>query len=135
MLKAESITGLLISSPFFLFVLLAGIQRNKKIFWVNLSLIGSSILLFFTLQSFFFIAMRYLLDLIPTLALITIIGFWNGLDFIKNKSSYCLISFILLTYTIATSLIVSISGNLEIFKIVNPEFIKQMTIILNNFLR
>ncbi|MBL8050974.1 MAG: hypothetical protein JNM46_07105, partial [Anaerolineales bacterium] len=66
LLKAEEITGLLISSPFLLFIFFAKTQSDKKNYWVNLSLVGSSILLFITLQAFFFTAMRYLLDLIPT---------------------------------------------------------------------
>lgn len=135
LLKAESITGLLISSPFILFVFLAGIQKDKKIFWVNLSLIGSVFFLFFTLLSFFFIAMRYLLDFIPVLTLLSIIGFWNGFDLIKRKIIYFITSTVLLTYTIALSLIISISGNLEIFKIVNLDLIKNMTGFFNTLLQ
>lgn len=135
LLKAESITGLLFSSPFLLFIFLAGLQRDKKIFWINLSLIGSSILLFFILQSFFFIAMRYLLDLIPTLTLLAIIGFWNGYTLSKNKTLFFIVSSVLLSYSIAISLIISISGNLEAFKNLNPDFIRNMTGFFNSFLR
>lgn len=135
LLKAEEITGLLISSPFLLFIFFAKTQSDKKNYWVNLSLVGSSILLFITLQAFFFTAMRYLLDLIPTLTLLAIIGFWNRFDLAKNKKIFFIVSLILLSYTITLSLILSISGNLESFKILNPEFIRQMTAIFNNFLR
>lgn len=135
LLLAENITGILISSPFLLFALLAGTSRDKKLFWVTLILAGSTLALFFMLQTFFFTAMRYLLDMLPTFSLLAIIGFWNGFSLVKNKPIFFATSIILLMYTIAISLIISISGNLEIFKIVNPELIKQMTIAFNNFLK
>lgn len=135
LLKAESVTGLLISSPFLLFIFFAGIQKDKKIFWIILCVAGSSLLLFFTLQAFFFVAMRYLLDLIPTLALLAVIGFWNGYTLSKNKTIFFVLSLFLLTYTITLSLIISISGNLEAFQNLNPDFIKNMTSFFNSFLR
>ena len=136
LLKAESITGILISSPFLLFAFLAGIQIDKKLFWITLSLAGSTLLLFFTLQAFFFTAMRYLLDMIPTFSLLAIIGFWNGFSLTQNKSFFRTIfiaaSILLLMYTICISLLISLSGNLELFRIHNPELIKQMTWIFNS---
>jgi hypothetical protein len=135
LLKAESITGLLISGPFLLFAFLAGIQKDKKIFWVNLSLIGSAFFLFITLLAFFFLAMRYLLDFIPTLTLLAIIGFWNAYSLVQNKFAFFITSSILLTFTIGISLIISISGNLETFKVLNLDFIRDATGFFNQLFR
>ncbi|HNH26789.1 MAG TPA: hypothetical protein PLR93_07200, partial [Anaerolineales bacterium] len=88
-----------------------------------------------TLQAFFFVAMRYMLDVIPTLSLLVIIGFWHGFELFKNKKVYIIITTLLLIHTIACSLLISFSGNLETFKILNPELVREMTWTFNNLLK
>ncbi len=74
---------MIVGSPFIIFSLFA--RPNKNTRWIFISLAGSCILIFFTLQVFFFATMRYLLDLTPTLSLLAVIGFWQSLAFYKNR--------------------------------------------------
>lgn len=131
----ENITGILYSSPFLLLGLLSIFRTKPNLRWILLALTLTALGIFLTLQSYFFIAMRYLLDLIPTLTILAVIGFWHGFDLFKNKKIYVLIALILLTYTLSLSLLISFSGNLELFKIHNPDLVKQLTWTINTLFR
>lgn len=128
----ENITGLFVGSPFVLLALLAFVKPRHDLRWVILSITAVFISVFLTLQAFFFVAMRYMLDAVPTLTLLTVIGFWHGFELFKNKKIYIAISIILLTYTLILSLLISFSGNLESFRILNPELVQRMTWTFNS---
>lgn len=132
---SESITGILVSSPFFLFALLSLFQKRQDLRWALLALVFGTLGFFIILQTYFFIAMRYLLDMIPTLTILAIIGFWHGFDVFKNKKIYTSIAILSLSYTLALSLLISYSGNLELFKIHNPELVQQLTWTFNGFIK
>ena len=132
---SESITGIFVSSPFFLFALLSLFKKREDLRWALLALAFGALGFFIILQTYFFIAMRYLLDMIPTLTLLTIIGFWHGLDVFKNKKIYTFIAILFLSYTLVLSLLISYSGNLELFKIHNPELVQQLTWTFNGFIK
>jgi len=123
---AEGITGILVSSPFVLFALLPLYRPRREMKWHLLALGLSFFATLVTLQAFFFIAMRYLLDAIPTLTLLTVAGFWHGFKRFKNNKIHAAIGILWLAHTIIISLVISISGNLEAFKILNPDLLKQM---------
>lgn len=131
----ENITGVFVSSPFVLFALFAFIKPRRELRWATVSITLCFLGIFITLQAFFFIAMRYMLDVVPALALLTVIGFWHGFDFFKHKKIYLVISLLFLTYTIALSLLISFSGNLESFRILNPELVREMTWTFNSFFK
>ncbi|MBK9207526.1 MAG: hypothetical protein IPL71_04155 [Anaerolineales bacterium] len=133
---AESITGILIGTPF---LILAILRKKKTLFWISSSLTGSSLLIFLTTQLFFYTTMRYLLDLIPALALLSLIGLWSGFDLLKTKPaakfSFTILGFSLWAYTIAVSVLLTFSSNLPRFKTYNPELIQQLIQTFNNFLK
>ena len=131
----ENITGVFVSSPFVLLALLAFFKPRRDVRWVIASIALCFLGIFITLQAFFFVAMRYMLDVIPTLSLLVIIGFWHGFELFKNKKVYIIITTLLLIHTIACSLLISFSGNLETFKILNPELVREMTWTFNNLLK
>jgi len=131
----ENITGLFISSPFIFLALLAFIKPRREMRWTITTITFMFIAIFFILQAFFFVAMRYMLDALPTLSLLTIIGFWHGFDLFKNSKIYITITLVLLAYTLALSLLISFSGNLELFKIHNPELIQKMTWTMNSLFK
>ncbi len=131
----ENITGIFIGSPFLLLALLADIRSKQDHKWTLLALAGGFAAAFLTLQAFFFVAMRYMLDAIPTLALLAVIGFWHGFDLFKQKRIYIAATAFLWLYTIAISLLISFSGNLELFKIHNPELVQQMTWTFNTWIK
>jgi len=132
---AESITGILIGTPFLLFAVL---RKKKELFWISTSLTGSALLIFLTTQIFFYTTMRYLLDLIPALSLLALIGFWSRFDSLKTKSaakiSFTILGCGLWAYTIAVSILLTFSSNLPRFKTYNPELIQQLIQTFKNFL-
>lgn len=128
---AEEITGILVGSPFLIFLIFAGIHKQKMINWITASLAVSSLLLFLTLLIFFYLTMRYLLDLLPALSLLACIGFWQGLQLFESRQSsryfYTITSIALWAYTIFISFIICYSSNIHRIKIYNPELIQNIT--------
>ncbi|MDP1778746.1 MAG: hypothetical protein Q8K73_00580, partial [Anaerolineales bacterium] len=131
-------TGILVGSPFMIFAFFAGHNKNKNFRWILTCLVGSSLLTFFTLQIFFFTTMRYLLDLIPALSLLAVIGFWQGLTELKTRPiTWCLfatLGVVLCIYSIAISLLLPISGHLEAYRVFNPELLRKMTLTFNSLI-
>lgn len=133
---SESITGIFVSSPFLLLTLLLLIKpRRDDLHWSLLALAAAALGIFVTMQTYFFIAMRYLLDVIPTLALLAILGFWHGFDLVKPRSVYLFITIPLLIFTLTLSLLIAFSGNIELFKIHNPNLIKELTWTFNSLFK
>lgn len=132
---AEEITGVLIGSPFLIFMFLAATSRQKNIRWITASLTGSSLLLFFTLLLFFYLTMRYLLDLLPALSLLACIGFWQGFLHFQTKRTakylYTISGAAAWAYTIVISFIICYSSNLHRIRIYNPELIQKITWAFN----
>ncbi|MGA7192377.1 MAG: hypothetical protein WBW94_02020 [Anaerolineales bacterium] len=90
----EQTTGILWTSPFLLFALIALLyfikkspNQNNLLRWVNISLLGSIFLLFSTILLYFYQTMRFLDDVTPQLALLSGIGFWQGLQYIKVRQN------------------------------------------------
>ncbi len=137
LLLAESITGIFIASPFMIFAFLAGFNKNAR--WILSALMGSALLSFFTLQIFFFTAMRYLLDLIPTLTILAIVGFWQGLDLLKSRRvarfSFATFGILLSIYGFVVSFALSISAHFEQIRGANPELLKQLTWMFKGLLK
>lgn len=131
----ENITGLFIGSPFVLFALLAFVKPRRDLRWITSSIAITFLAIFITLQAFFFVAMRYMLDAVPTLTLLVVIGFWHGFELFKSNKIFIAISLLLLTYTLAISLLISFSGNLESFRILNPELVREMTWTFNSLFK
>ncbi len=139
LLLAEAITGIFTASPFMLFILLAGLNKDKNFRWILISLAGSSFLVFLTLQVFFFTTMRYLLDLVPTLSFLAVTGFWQGLAQSKTRPIarwiFSIFALALLIYTIALGLILPISGHLESYRVFNPALLEQITWRVNALIK
>lgn len=135
LLLAEGITGIFVGSPFMVFGFLAGLNKDRNFRWILICLTGSSLLTFFALQIFFFTTMRYMLDLVPALSLLAVIGFWQGFSLLKTRpiarSSLAVLGLVLCIYTIAISSVLPISGHLEAYKVFNPELLKKLTWAFN----
>jgi hypothetical protein len=125
LLYREDITGMIVASPFILFAFLA--RQNINIRWVFMSLAGSCILIFFTMQGFFFATMRYLLDLTPALSLLAVIGFWQSLVYLKNRpvarSVLSVVAISLFIYSLIMSLLLPISADIKAISTFNPELL------------
>lgn len=97
---AQAITGFLYAVPFVVFAIIPIALLMKQFFrrdrvkepaqnsnmlplnWIITSLVGSFALPFTSLLAFFWAAMRYAEDFMPALILLSIIGFWQGYQFL-----------------------------------------------------
>ena len=61
--------------------------QNNLLRWVSISLLGSAFLLFATILLYFYQTMRFLDDVVPQLALLSGIGFWQGLHYFKVRQN------------------------------------------------
>ncbi len=131
LLLAEAITGIFAASPFMAFAFLAWLNKDKTFRWILISLAGSAFLAFLTLQGFFFTTMRYLLDLTPTLSILAVTGFWQGLAQLKTRPAvrwiFSIAAIALLLYTIGMALMLPIIGHLEAYRVFNPALLEQIT--------
>jgi hypothetical protein len=102
--SAQAITGILWAAPFTIFAVVPAARLLKQLFkknkanasedpqtfslhWITLSLTGSFLLSFGCLLVFFWAAMRYAEDFMPTLTLLSIIGFWHGYHVLSQNSN------------------------------------------------
>ncbi|HSL28718.1 MAG TPA: hypothetical protein VK900_05910 [Anaerolineales bacterium] len=95
---AQAITGFLIAVPFLIFALLPVTLFAKQLRgstptergtalsfgWIMTSLLGSFLLPFLSLLAFFWAAMRYAEDFMPALLLLSIVGFWQGYEYLSR---------------------------------------------------
>jgi hypothetical protein len=102
--ETNPITGLLFASPFTIFAIvpvIAGCMKPKlniqqspisakndslnSLNWIFASLVGIFLSALVMLVVFFWAAMRYMVDFIPAITLISIIGFWRGYQLLAPK--------------------------------------------------
>lgn len=120
---SEGVSGLFIASPFLIFAFL---KKQKNIFWISVSLTGSALLLFFAAQIFFYAAMRYLLDFVPTLTLLALFGVWSRFEALNNKRFFSALALMLWAYTIVIGILLPLSSNIKRIKEFNPELLVQL---------
>jgi len=127
--SSGELTGLLFSAPFVLF---AGIplvsllsrkrdlndqvdQENDTFFfkWLLISLLGAFLFGFAPVITFFFVETRYIADFMPSLVLLSIIGFWQGCSFLSHKpvlhKLYVAVGMILMATSIVVSVLLALS--------------------------
>jgi hypothetical protein len=133
------LTGLLFSTPFVLF---AGIcitslvlkkknlmsladQTNDYLFkWLIASLLGSFVFGFVPFVSFFWVASHYQTDYVPSIVMLSIIGFWQGYGFLTHKPPirklYVGAGIILMITSIIISILLVLSAHTAQFQKFNP---------------
>ena len=98
----RSMTGILYTSPFVVFAALAVLaipfltkdvakgtapasqEDQYMLRWIILSLFGSFLIAFLLTLSYFWVEIRFLTDSLPSLILLSIIGFWLGCRFLSR---------------------------------------------------
>ena len=138
--NSEIITGLLYSVPFTLYALRPGIglfykpkqqlkgltsQRDQYLFnWLIASLIGCFIFGFLSFLAFFWAAIRYFGDFLPSLIILSIIGFWQGYRYYSTRPThriiYLVIGISLIIISIAASTLLAFSFGSPRFEEFNP---------------
>ena len=134
------LTGLIFSTPFVLF---AGIgmasivlkkiipmspagQSDDRFLFKGLmtSLLGSFVFGFAPLVSFFWVAAHYQTDYIPSVVMLSIIGFWQGYGFLTHKPTirklYVAVGMTLMITSIIVSILLVLSAHTAQFQKFDP---------------
>lgn len=131
--SAQAVTGFIWAAPFMVFAVLPAIRLLRQLFkarqenlsteepgtaflnWITSSLIGAFLVSFICLLMFFWIAMRYAEDFMPTLTVLSIVGFWHGYQASSqnpNKGKmYSAVGLILAGLSIITGTLLALSIN------------------------
>jgi hypothetical protein len=137
---SQKITGLVYTIPFLVFAIIPlatlsnyffngkAVQKSsigdepKILNWITLALIGSGLLTFSLLLSYFWAATRFLEDVMPAFLTLSMIGFWQGYQWLLNrpvgKKFYTAVGIILLAGSLLISTLVAISVNDARFEII-----------------
>jgi hypothetical protein len=95
-----------------------------------MGLIGATVLELLTVLILFYGTMRYFMDVIPTLSLLSIFGFWQGyLTIIKTPiwgKVYPAIGLLLIISSIIISILLGYSSDVTRIKTNNPALITQL---------
>jgi hypothetical protein len=148
---SQEITGYLFNAPFILLAvvpavgLLSNLRRQPKssmnegdrsLFnWLLTGLLGSFLIGFAFFLVFFWVATRYFTDFIPTLVLLSVIGFWQlHLHFARRPVSlfvFTLGGFALIAISVIASNLIALSLNSGRFRSFDPVLWRQLV----NFIR
>ena len=125
--SAQAITGILWAASFTMFAVISAsivFRKNQtsysnenlktiSLYWITIGLIGSFLIAFTSLLTFFWAAMRYTVDFMPTLTLLSIIGFWHGYKSLFQSPSkrkiYVILGVILAGISIITGVLPALS--------------------------
>ena len=138
--NSEKITGLLYSVPFALYAFrpLIGLfykpkqqlkslasQSDQRLFnWLIASLLGCFLIGFASFLAFFWAALRYFEDFLPSLLLLSIIGFWQGYRYYSahpaRRALYLAIGIGLVVVSIIASTLLALSFGSPRFGEFNP---------------
>ena len=81
--------------------------------WLMISLLGAFLFGFAPVITFFFVETRYIADFMPSLVLLSIIGFWQGYNFLSHKPAlhklYVAMGMILMVTSIIVSVLLALS--------------------------
>ena len=128
-LLAEGITGILIGSPFLILTL---IPTKKGVRWIVRALAGSTLMILWLTLSFFYATMRYLLDFVPLLTIMAVLGAWEGYLRFEghpiSRFTFMSLALILWLYTCGFSVLLAFSSNLSRFRTFNPELIQAINL-------
>ena len=127
--NSEIITGLLYSVPFTVYALIpvtgllyrpkqqlkssANQSDQQLLNWLIATLLGCFILGFLSFLAFFWTALRYFEDFLPSLIILSIIGFWQGYRYYStcpaHRTLYIVIGVGLIAISIIASTLVGLS--------------------------
>ena len=133
---SDEITGWFYSAPFTFFALIpiANLIFNARktkddsqrlLNWIIVSLFGSFIFALTPLLMFFWLSTRYMMDFFPELILLSIIGFWQGYQLLRQhpvpRIIYSFIGIALVLITIIVSNAIGLSSHTARIRAYNPE--------------
>ena len=142
----RAMTGFLFSTPFVLFACLSVIsipfptrgaktqenpnENGNLLRWTIISLLGAFLLGFGVIISFFWVVTRYLIECMPALIILSIIGFWLGYRWLSHwpviRYMYTAIGVGLAIISIAGSNLLVLSMRASLFQTLNPVLWNQL---------
>jgi hypothetical protein len=94
--------------------------------WVALNMRGAFFISFCLLMFFFWAGMRYMGDFMPSLIILSILGYWQGYQYVEHyslaKKMYILVGLFLAISSILTSTLLLISTNSELVNLIIKYF-------------
>jgi hypothetical protein len=150
----EKITGLLYTAPFFLFaffpltILASRICKTRRnlslpsnntdsmlLAWISITLTGMALLSFIVIMFYYYCTMRFVADFMPALALLAVLGFWQGYKLISSRRvalfSYSTFAIILAGATIVISSLLAVSSYSERFSTNNPSLLHSLVMFFS----
>jgi hypothetical protein len=144
---SEPVAGLVYTLPILVlaivpFLRLLQKRESNRVFdgsilhWLVYSLIGIALIEFSTLLAFFFATMRYLADVVPAFILLSILGFWQGYEYLGQqpliRSIFSSLSTLFVAISIIVTTLLAISSYQERFWITNPSLMEQINQLFNH---
>lgn len=141
--NAQPITGLLYIFPFAVFALVPLITIFSHLFtnksadsltrqdqtlpvWLLLTLTGCFSIAFCLLSSYFWVGMRFLGDFMPSLTVLSVLGFWMGYQFLVHKPLpkllYAIFGFVVTLTSILLSTLLAVSTNSRLINVIFRNF-------------
>ncbi|MEP6895913.1 MAG: hypothetical protein ABI986_09935 [Chloroflexota bacterium] len=134
--NTNPVTGLAYIAPFIFFSLLWVLRRNRlhsegvqpsgidvQFSWLVMTLTGGVLISLIFLQFFFWAAMRYTLDFMPMLMLLSLFGYWQGYISAQARGweHYMAIAGIFIaSLSMVIGTLLGISGNIQLLQKANP---------------
>ncbi len=148
----EQMTGLFYAVPFTIFAVLSVLElrgwavqhfgnrpgavsptHDNAVLWLTVSLMGASALSFAALLLYFYVAIRFLADVVPSLLLLSVLGVWQGYAYLKNRPAgrrlFTLAVIILGVLSIVVSLLLTMAESYPQFKHYNPLLLRQILLL------
>ena len=92
--------------------------------WLVISLFGPFLFGFAPIVMYFFVETRFLADFMPSLVLLSVIGFWQGYNFLSRKPAlhklYAPVGMILMVTSIVVGVLLAFSAHAAQFQEFNP---------------
>jgi len=142
--NAQPVTGFLYTFPFSvftlmsLFILIARLfngslvqnimdaEKHKVINWITFCMGGTFLTAFCLLLFFFWAGMRYQGDFIPSLTILSILGYWQGHQFFTHRHTannfYILCGIFLAVLSILAHILLAISTNSKLINLIIRNF-------------
>jgi hypothetical protein len=150
---SEALTGLIYTFPFMILALISvaaalasgrtadpsvtlqGSERRRSR-WLHFSLGGIAVLELLMLVVFFFATERYLAEAVPSLALLSVLGFWEGWRRLSKarvlRVLFSGVAICLAAAGIIASGLLAVSSYQERFMTVNPALMQQINQLFNH---
>ncbi len=109
---------------------------DNALMWLLLGLTGSVLLSLAALLMYFYVAIRFLTDVVPSLLLLSVLGLWQGYRYFRDRpvgrALYVAAVAILAFASVAMSLLLTMSQSYQQFLSHNPHLMRQILLLFGH---